>query len=60
MRRELEKLFASSEYAGMIEQIMDIVKGENRHKLIYLESLKRFGRKQGVEIYRILSRSDLI
>ena len=32
VRRELEKLFNSSAYAGMIEQIMDIVEGENRHK----------------------------
>ncbi len=56
MRRELEKLFNSSEYAGMIEQIMGIVDGENRHKTIYLDSLKRFGRKQGVEIYRMLKQ----
>ena len=54
VRKELVELFADSEYASMVEQIMDIIEGESRHKIIYLGSLKRFGRKKGVEIYRKL------
>jgi hypothetical protein len=56
VRKELVELFADSEYAGMVEQIMDIIEGESRHKNIYLGSLKRFGRKKGVEIYQKLKQ----
>lgn len=60
-RRDLEKLFEDSSYVDMVEQIMDIVvESESKYKTIYLAFLKQFGRKQGVEIYRMLRRSDCI
>lgn len=52
IRRELEERFADTEYAGMVEQILLVVEGRKAHKVLYLDSLKRFGRKDGVEIYR--------
>ncbi len=51
IRKELEEKFADTEYAGMIEQIAMVMEGKKENKVLYLDSLKRFGRKKGVEIY---------
>lgn len=56
MRQELEELFMESEYSGLIDRIVSIVEGESNHKTIYLGSLKRFGRKKGVEVYKKLKQ----
>lgn len=51
IRKELEEKFADTEYADMIEQIAMMVEGKKENKVLYLDSLKQFGRKKGVEIY---------
>lgn len=51
IRKELEEEFADTEYAGMIGQIAMVVEGKKDNKVLYLDSLKQFGRKKGVEIY---------
>ncbi len=50
---ELKKLFTDTD-AELVPQIIDIIEGERLLRKIYLASLTRFGRKKGLEIYRIL------
>ena len=38
----------------MIDKIMDIIEGETKPKVVYLNSLKRFGRTRGLKIYHLL------
>ncbi len=51
IRRELEDSFANTDYEGLIEQIMDMVESPRPLKVLYLDALKQFGKKDGLEIY---------
>ena len=53
MRRALEGSFEDTAYRDLLGQIVSIVeeqKGRGR-RLLYLDTIKRFGRKKGLEIY---------
>ena len=51
MRRELESTFEGTGHEQLIDEIMLLVEGKKEHKVLYLNSLKHFGRKNGLEIY---------
>lgn len=50
----LRQIFGETDYAGKMEEIRDMMETEKAPKIIYLNSLHRFGKKQGLEIYRRL------
>ena len=52
-------LFAGTDYETLIFQIVDIVILSNQPKIMYLNFLKRFGRKNGTEVYRKIKNSDI-
>lgn len=55
VQRELKALFAGTQQEDKLPQIMDIISGQSgTGKVLYLSTLKRFGRKDGLEIYRRL------
>ena len=53
-RAQLKEAFAGTEYASRIREIEAITRKNESSRLIYLEALKTFGRKDGLEIYRKL------
>lgn len=55
IEKSLQQHFSGTEYESMLPDIISIVAGKKPSaKVIYLDSLKRFGRKNGVDIYRQL------
>lgn len=55
IRNELEALFKGTEQEDRLAEIMDIIAGHKKPgKVLYLSTLKQFGRKDGLEIYRKL------
>lgn len=48
----IKELFAGTDYENLIFQIVDMVILSDRPKVLYLNSLKSFGRKTGTEVYR--------
>lgn len=46
--------FTGTEYCDRLQDIQDILKDGTSPKVIYLDSMRRFGRKGGQEVYRIL------
>ncbi len=48
----LRKIFGETDYANKISEIQDMMETARAPKIIYLNSLRRFGKKQGLEIYR--------
>lgn len=53
-------LFAGTEYEPLISQIADLVTSSDKPKILYLTSLKSFGRKNGTEVYRKIRNSAMI
>ena len=51
IRKELEYSFANTEYENMIEQIMNMIESSKPLKILYLDSVKQFGRRDGLNIY---------
>lgn len=53
IRRVLEGCLADTEYRNLLGQIAGIAeeKRAQGHKMLYLDTIKRFGRKKGLEIY---------
>ena len=45
-------VFANTEYETQILQIVDMVISAKKLKILYLTSLKSFGKKKGTEVYR--------
>lgn len=45
-------LFSDTNYENLIPQIVDMVILSDRPKVLYLNSIKSFGRKTGTEVYR--------
>lgn len=56
IRSEIENLFADTEYQSCTDMIMEIVQEKADSKERYLNSLKKFGRKDGCYIYRKLKQ----
>lgn len=55
IQRELSALFKDTPQADKLPQIMNIVAGKaGTGRVLYLSTLKQFGRKDGLEIYRRL------
>lgn len=54
IQQVLTAAFAGTEFCDRLQDIQDILKSGATPKVIYLDSLRRFGRKGGQEIYRIL------
>lgn len=55
IEKSLQQQFSGTEYESVLPDIISIVSGKKPSaKVIYLDSLKRFGRKNGVDIYRQL------
>ena len=55
IRAELCQLFSGTVYQSCVNQIMDIVANQKtQSKVVYLNVLKQFGKKDGLEIYRRL------
>lgn len=52
-------IFADTEYENLISQIVDIVISSGKPKILYLTSLKSFGRKNGTEVYRKIKNSAI-
>lgn len=47
----LSEQFAGTEYAEHLAEIEEVYKNRNDKKMLYLDSLKHFGRKNGIQIY---------
>lgn len=54
IQRLLQQVFCETEYANKMLEIQDMMETAKSPKIIYLDSLHRFGRNQGLEIYRKL------
>lgn len=52
IRKRLEDSFAHTYYEDFIEQIMNLIESPKPLKILYRDSLKQFGRKDGLRIYR--------
>ena len=52
-------LFVGTDYESLISQIVDIVLSSDKPKILYLTSLKSFGRKNGTEVYRKIKNSAI-
>lgn len=50
-RRALEDSFADTEYEGMLEKIITVTERKQSRKLLYLDTLRQFGKKDGLSIY---------
>lgn len=50
----LRDLFAGTSYQDRLPEIQDVLQKGKSPRLLYLDSLKRFGRKDGQEVYRKL------
>ena len=48
----LEEMFEKTEYEEFIPQVINIVLAKDKPKVVYLNSLKTFGKKSGLEVYR--------
>ena len=51
IRKALENNFASTDYEGLIEQIMGLIESPKPLKILYLDSVKQFGKRDGLSIY---------
>lgn len=52
LREILRQIFGETDYASKMPEIQDMMEMAKAPKVIYLNSLRRFGKKQGLEIYR--------
>ena len=52
-------LFVGTDYESLISQIVDIVLSSDKPKILYLTSLKSFGKKDGTEVYRKIKNSAI-
>ena len=56
---EITVLFAGTDYEALISQIVDMVISTDKPKILYLTSLKSFGKKDGTEVYRQIKNSAI-
>ncbi len=59
MRRALEDIFSDTSYRNLTGQIFGVVEGRKESELrgLYLDTIKRFGREDGLEIYRRIKQA---
>lgn len=60
LRTRLEQLFHDTPYSEKIIDIQDLLEKNTGRKIIYLDSLKRFGKRNGLEIYRKLKEENAL
>lgn len=48
----LRQIFGGTDYASKMPEIQNMMETAKTPKIIYLNSLHQFGKKQGLEIYR--------
>lgn len=53
------EVFSGTEYEGLISQIVILIVTDCRPKVLYLNSLKSFGKKTGTEVYRKIKDFEL-
>lgn len=58
IQQVLQAAFDGTEFCGQVQDIQDILKAGASPKVIYLDSLRRFGRQGGQKIYRILKNCE--
>lgn len=51
LQEVLKQIFGGTMYADRLSEIQDLLESGENKKIIYLSSLHRFGRKQGLEVY---------
>ena len=56
VREALESVFADTGYEEQVETIQGLFEKQLGKKILYLDSVKTFGRKDGLEIYRKMQR----
>jgi len=56
---QITVLFAGTEFETLISQIVDMVISTDKPKILYLTSLKYFGKKDGTEVYRKIKNSAI-
>lgn len=54
LKKILEDAFADTEYSSRTGEMEDILKNGKTPKVIYLDTLRRFGRKDGLIVYKKL------
>lgn len=54
LKKMLEEAFAGTEFSSRTGEIEDILKNGKTPKVIYLDTLHRFGRKDGLVVYKML------
>ena len=55
----ITNIFADTEYESLISQIIDVVIASEKPRILYLTSLKSFGKKNGTEVYRKIKDADV-
>lgn len=58
IRQDLEDRFADAEYRELLGQIVNIAESKKGRRSLYLDSVKQFGRKRGLEIYTRIRQRD--
>lgn len=53
-------MFAGTDYENLIQQIVDVVLLSDQPRVLYLNSLKSFGRKAGTEVYRKIKNGTVM
>lgn len=51
LQEVLTEIFGDTIFADRLSEIQDLLENGENKKIIYLSSLHRFGRKQGLEVY---------
>ena len=54
----ITNIFADTEYENLISQIVDVVIASEKPRILYLSSLKSFGKKNGTEVYRKIKDAE--
>lgn len=57
IRRIVEAEFQNTRYTEFLDEIQELLKNAKGKKELYINSLKTFGRKDGVEMYRKMKNS---
>jgi len=57
LQQTLRQVFSGTAFLDRLREIEQIIKGGASPKVIYLDSMRHFGRKDGQEVYRILKES---
>ena len=55
----ITNIFADTEYESLISQIVDVVIASEKPRILYLTSLKSFGKKNGTEVYRKIKDAEI-